>query len=113
MRDANWRKFPILANFDISYTRDRKYTEVQSVVVDATAVYGGLPYQFSSMLFNTGKLKEKQNKFIHTNDNLRKQIDTTTYNPRFWDENEIVKRTDLENSIIEMMEKKELFSNYK
>lgn len=113
VRDANWRKFPILANFDISYTRDRKYTEVQSVVVDATAVYDGLPYQFSSMLFNTGKLKEKQNKFIHTNDNLRKQIDTTTYNPRFWDENEIVKRTDLENSIIEMMEKKELFSNYK
>ena len=113
VRDAKWKTFPILANFDISYTRDRKYTEVQSVVVDATAMYDGLPYQFSSMLFNTGKLKEKQNRYIYTNDNLRKEIDTTTYNPRFWNENEIVKRTDLENSIIEMMEKKELFSNYK
>ena len=113
VRDASWKRFPILAHFDISYTRNRKFTEVQSVVVDATAMYDGLPYQFSSMLFNTGRLKEKQNKFIYIHDNLRKQIDTTTYDPTFWKNNEIVKRTDLENSIIEMMEKKELFSNYK
>lgn len=113
VRDARWKRFPILAHFDINYTRNRKFTEVQSVVVDATAMYDGLPYQFSSMLFNTGKLKEKQDKFIYIHDNLRKQIDTTTYDPTFWKNNEIVKRTDLENSIIEMMEKKELFSNYK
>ena len=113
VRDSLGRRFPLIANFDITYTHDRKFTEVQSVVANATAMYDGIPYEFSSLLFNTGKLKEASKQAVRNSSKLREVIDKTKYNARFWKENEIVKRTDLENSIIEMMEKKNLFSNYK
>ena len=113
VRDSLGRRFPLIANFDITYTHHRKFTEVQSVVANATAIYDGIPYEFSSLLFNTGKLKEASRQAVRNSSKLREAIDKTKYNPRFWKENEIVKRTDLENSIIEMMEKKNLFSNYK
>ena len=76
-------------------------------------MYDEIPYQFSSILFNTGKLKEGSKQIVRNSSKLLEVIDKTKYNPRFWKDNEIVKRTDLENSIIEMMEKKNLFSNYK
>ena len=113
VRDSLGRRFPLIANFDITYTHDRKFTEVQSVVANATAMYDGIPYEFSSLLFNTGKLKEASKQAVRNSSKLREVIDKTKYNARFWKDNEIVKRTDLENSIIEMMEKKNLFSNYK
>jgi hypothetical protein len=113
VRDSLGRRFPLIAKFDITYTHHRKFTEVQSVVANATAIYDGIPYEFSSLLFNTGKLKEASRQAVRNSSKLREAIDKTKYNPRFWKENEIVKRTDLENSIIEMMEKKNLFSNYK
>ncbi|MBO7660924.1 MAG: hypothetical protein J6S65_05260, partial [Bacteroidaceae bacterium] len=113
VRDSLGRKFPLIAHFDITYTHDRKFTEVQSVVANATAMYDEIPYQFSSILFNTGKLKEGSKQIVRNSSKLLEVIDKTKYNPRFWKDNEIVKRTDLENSIIEMMEKKNLFSNYK
>jgi hypothetical protein len=37
----------------------------------------------------------------------------TSYNPDFWQKNETVKRTEVEEAVLRMMEGNNLFSNYK
>ncbi len=67
-----------------------------------------------SILFNIG------NKYITNNDRKLKsktyliyKIAHSSYDPSFWHENPIIKRTPLENNVIKIFEKKNLFGTYK
>ena len=85
---------------------------VESVIVDIkyTIKYGNV--DIHSVMYNTGiETKNKTKKMAKSNDLLNK-IANQNYDPTFWKDKAIIKRTPLEQSAIEMFERKNLFGTY-
>ncbi|MGP1536407.1 carboxypeptidase-like regulatory domain-containing protein [Bacteroides heparinolyticus] len=68
-------------------------------------------YKFNSILYNMGdKIENKKSKSPKSN--MLKVVEKMNYDPAFWKDKAIIKRTPLEKSAIEMFEKKNLFGTY-
>lgn len=68
-------------------------------------------YKFNSILYNMGdKIENKKSKSPKSN--MLKAVEKMNYDPAFWKDKAIIKRTPLEKSAIEMFEKKNLFGTY-
>lgn len=68
-------------------------------------------YKFNSILYNMGdKIENKKSKSPKSN--MLKAVEKMDYDPAFWKDKAIIKRTPLEKSAIEMFEKKNLFGTY-
>ena len=95
------------------------YSELTMVSANATTTFIGQPVRMHSVLYNLGENElagRTQVDFslkIGSQTDLKTAISHTSYNPDFWQQNEIVKRTELEQSVLNMMEGRHLFSNYK
>lgn len=102
-------------SFSVTYTHHRDFTEVQSVSVKGSYSdkYIGTAVTLRSTMFNVGKKYFKGKKKLESQDNLRQKISTVGYEPYFWKDNVIVKRTPMEEQVAEMFEKENIFSNIK
>lgn len=99
-------------HFIINYKIIGGVSMVESVIVDIkyTMTYGNV--DIHSVMYNTGiETKNKTKKMAKSNDLLNK-IANQNYDPAFWKDKAIIKRTPLEKSAIEMFEKKNLFGTY-
>lgn len=68
-------------------------------------------YKFNSILYNMGdKIENKKSKSPKSN--MLKVVEKMNYDPAFWKDKAIIKRTPLEKSAIEMFERKNLFGTY-
>ena len=107
-------------NNDISITVAYKIIEGKSIVESVHASnriisdFEGKAYEFeiNSILFNVGLSSSKKGKKLAVKDGLLDRIRDTKYDPAFWNDNPIVKRTPLEDEVIAMFEKDNLFTNY-
>ena len=97
----------------------QSYSELTTVSAHATTTFIGRPVSLHSVLYNLGENElagRTQPDFsleIGEQTDLKTAISHTDYNPDFWQKNEIVRRTELEESVLHMMEGHGLFSNYK
>ncbi|WP_165483484.1 carboxypeptidase-like regulatory domain-containing protein [Prevotella heparinolytica] len=99
-------------HFVINYKTVGGVSMVESVIVDIqyTIKYGNV--DIHSVMYNIGlETKNKTKKMAKSNDLLNK-IANQNYDPDFWKDKAIIKRTPLEQSTIEMFEKKNLFGTY-
>lgn len=102
--------------FSVNYKPVGGQPVVESVYVTnkfmADLGLGIIPIEINSILFNAGTALEQKGSKLKHKDALMKEIGSRKYNPEFWENNPVVKRTPLENEIISMFEKQNLFTNY-
>lgn len=103
---------------DALNSRD-SYSQLSSVSATATTTFIGRPVRLRSVLYNLGQQElsgRAQPDFsleIGAQTDLKTAINHTAYNASFWQQNEFVKRTELEETVLRMMEGNRLFSNYR
>jgi len=103
---------PVDYSFEVNYMQDNGFTEVQSVHFDVSFQDFGKKYRTSGLLYNVGERFSSAKKKMGFDNNLLREISQKGYDPTFWRENEIVKRTPVENEVIELVESDNLFGVY-
>ena len=103
---------PVDYFFEVNYMQENGFTEVQSVHFDVSFQDFGRKYHTSGLLFNVGKRFASGKNKLGFSDNLLREISKKGYDPKFWRENEIVKRTPVEEEVIELVESDNLFGVY-
>ena len=96
-------------SFEVNYMQENGFTEVQSVHFDVYFEDFGKKYHTSGLLFNVGERFSQGKKKLGFSDNLLREISQKGYDPQFWRDNEIVKRTPVEEEVIELVESDNLF----
>jgi len=100
---------PVDYTFEVNYRHDKGFAEVESVHFNVSFTDDGRQYATSGMMYNVDDRVIRLKKSIKFDDNLLKEIQKRGYQPDFWRNNEIVKRTPMEEEIIEFSEKDNLF----
>ena len=90
---------PIDISFDVSFSIERKFPEVTSVIINSAYKDKHHDYRFLSLLYNTGLNKLDSQKKSYYIFDLRKQIKKRRFNQEFWNSHETLKRTDLEKML--------------
>ena len=90
---------PIDISFDVSFSIERKFPEVTSVIINSAYKDKQHDYRFLSLLYNTGRNKFDSQKKSYYIFDLRKQIKKRRFNQEFWNSHETLKRTDLEKML--------------
>ena len=90
---------PIDISFDVSFSIERKFPEVTSVIINSAYKDKHHDYRFLSLLYNTGRNKFDSQKKSYYIFDLRKQIKKRRFNQEFWNSHETLKRTDLEKML--------------
>ena len=90
---------PIDISFDVSFSIERKFPEVMSVIINSAYKDKHHDYRFLSLLYNTGRKKLDSQKKSYYIFDLRKQIKKYSFNQEFWNNHETLKRTDLEKML--------------
>ena len=120
-----------LAHFSyvVDLTDENGYPEVQSVYVDESHDFEGQTITTRSLLFNLGDDTKKKGSLLkrignwfadqygHSrtssmldfNSELHKEIQRTGYDSAFWQNNEIVRRTPIEQAVLQLFEENDLF----
>ena len=98
-------------SFSVTYTYQRGFMEVQSVISKGSYSYHGVLVNINSTLVNVGRKYYKGKKKLSRDSNLRKKISSVDYDAKFWNDNTIIKRTPMEEEVVKMFEKDNVFSN--
>ena len=119
-------------SYVVEMTEEHGYPEVQSVYVDESHEYKDQTITTRSLLFNLGNdmnIKKKKgnvlkrigswfadqysngspSRMLDFNDELHKVIQSKGYDPEFWQKNEIVRRTPVEQEVLQLFERNGLF----
>lgn len=102
-------------SFIINYQHDNGFTEVQSVHFIVTYEHNGNKYETTGMMFNVADRFVKGKTAMTFTDNLMNEINRGKmnnekyYDRKFWEQLEIVKRTPVENEVVELFERDNLF----
>jgi len=100
-------------HFEINYKTMGGASFVESVIVDMHYfVQKSGRMDIHSIMYNVGTGMRDNTKKLHRKSNLLEEVASQEYNPSFWKETAIIKRTPLEKSVTEMFEKKDLFGTY-
>ena len=97
---------PIDISFDVSFSIERKFPDVTSVIINSAYKDRNHAYRFLSLLYNTGRNKLDSQKKSYYIFDLRMQIKKRRFNQEFWNSHETLKRTDLEK-ILNDLQKEE------
>ena len=107
--------------FDINLTEERGFPEVQSAFVQSAHVFKEQKIITRSTLFNLSmnekvkktnffqKLFGKRKSKMKFDGQIHDVIDKQGYDSLFWDKNEIVRRTSVEQNVVELFEHNKLF----
>ena len=102
-------------SFVVNYQHDNGFTEVQSVHFLVTYEHGGSRYEATGMMFNVADRFVKGKTTMTFSDNLMNEIskgkknNEKHYDQKFWERLEIVKRTPVEDEVVELFERDNLF----
>ena len=100
-------------HFTVTMTEDRGFLEVQSVAIDEQHEFHGRKLHSNSILFNVGDRVIGKGKKLKKDDNILIDIGNQEYDPQFWSDNDIVRRTPLEEDVFQLFESKKLFGVFK
>jgi len=100
---------PVVFNFSINMTEENGFTEVQSVYVDTYHHVDSSLIRTKSTLFNVGPHHGKKGRDLKFEDDLHKRIEKQEYDRDFWQKNEFVRRTHVEEAVLEFFDRKDLF----
>lgn len=106
-------RFPLLQSFSVTYTHYRGFTEVQSVTTSGGYTQNGISVSINSTLVNVGQKYYKGRIKLGDFSNLKNKISSIAYDAKFWNDNTIIKRTLMEEQVVKMFEKDNVFSNIK
>ena len=98
-------------SFSVTYTYQRGFMEVQSVISKGSYSVHGVLVNINSTLVNVGRKYYKGKKKLSRDSNLRNKISSVDYDAKFWNDNTIIKRTPMEEEVVKMFEKDNIFSN--
>jgi hypothetical protein len=105
--------FPTEFSFVVNMTEERGFLEVQSVFVDESHVFADKQIVTRSILFNVGDRKLGRGEEMKFYGNLHKNIRQQGYDATFWHNNETVLRTPVEQQVMEIFERENLFGVFK
>lgn len=103
---------PISHSFVIDFQHENGFTEVRSVHFETKYEADNHTFKTTGILFNVADRYVKGKKSLHFDDNLMNIIGTHGLDKDFWQKNEIVKRTPIEEEAIEIFERDNLFGVY-
>lgn len=105
------RTVPTWTSYDVHLSDGQGYPEVQSVFVQDVHRMGKKVCTTRSILFNVGEPERlpKKGETLDFGSELHKAIERRGYDADFWDKNEIVRRTPVEQQVLEMFERQRLF----
>jgi hypothetical protein len=89
------------------------YPIVESVNAKFEMKMDDRKYEVTSMLFMVEQSFEKSSKKLNQKDVLIKAIDKINYNPEFWKNNPVVKRTAIDEEVIRAFESQDAFGTFK
>ena len=107
--------------FDVNLTEERGFPEVQSVFVQSMHAYNAQKIITRSTLFNLSmsenvkktsffqRLFKKRKGRMRFNSQIQKVIEKQGYDSTFWDKNEIVRRTTVEQEVMNLFNHEHLF----
>ena len=107
--------------FDVNLTEERGFPEVQSVFVQSMHAYNDQKIITRSTLFNLSmsdnvkktsffqRLFKKRKGRMKFNSQIQKVIEKQGYDSTFWDKNEIVRRTTVEQEVMNLFNHEHLF----
>ena len=117
----NHYMLPTTFLFDINLTEERGFPEVQSAFVQSFHVFEGQKMTTRSTLFNLSmnenvkstnffqRLFKKRKAKMKFDAKIQEVIDKQGYDSVFWNKNEIVRRTSVEQRVVDMFEHNKLF----
>ena len=100
-------------NLTVNMTEERGFVEVQSVYIDEQHERYGKTHNTRSILFNIGDQLASKGSQIRPTGDLHQYIREQDYDLDFWNENEIVRRTPVEDAVVWLFESKQLFGVFK
>ena len=121
----NQHLLPTSFLFDVNLTEERGFPEVQSVFVQSMHVFKGQKIITRSTLFNLSmnenvkktsffqRLFKKRKGRMRFDSQIQKVIDKQGYDSTFWDNNEIVRRTTVEQEVMKLFNNKHLFGVFR
>ena len=98
--------------FEETFDVSGGFSEVESVSISVSLMSNGRRSRVRSLMFNVGGGKTRSRARLSFYDNLQNKIDSQGYDDSFWHDNEIVKRTPLEESAVRLFEKRNLFGSF-
>lgn len=102
--------------FSAIYKQIKELPIVESVNIKntytTTSVDKDRSTEINSILYNVASTKKNKGKKINPKDHLIELIAKRKYSPDFWINNEIIKRTPLEDSAVSIFEKENKFGTY-
>lgn len=98
-------------NLTVNMTEERGFLEVQSVYIDEQHERYGKSFNTRSILFNVGSQLASEGRRMWFSGDLHKYIREQDDDPEFWNENEIVQRTPVEERVMKLFESQNLFGN--
>ena len=104
-------RFPLKHTFSVIYTYYHGFMEVQSVTTKGTYSQHGISVSINTTLANVGQKYYKGKKKLGDTSNLIQKINSTGYDAKFWNDNTIIKRTSIEEIVMRMFEKDNVFNN--
>lgn len=113
-KDSVLRTVKTVYNTDFDYvvnmTEERGFVEVQSVYVSELHEREGQQQLTRSILFNIGEQQWKGGDTqLQFSDHLHQRIEQQDYDADFWRQNEIVRRTPVEQAVMQLFEDYQLF----
>ena len=105
------RRYAADISFSVNYSHLRHFTEVQSITVQGVYADNGTSVTINSTLLNVGRGYYRGKKKLGTFSNLKQSINAAGYDAKFWSDNTIIKRTPMEEQVVKMFEKDNVFSN--
>ena len=94
----------------VNMTEERGFLEVQSVYVDQQFMRFGKSINTRSIMFNVdGMAGTNDGKKLWDYGDLHKYVREQGYDQQFWHDNEMVRRTPVEQQVMEMFESQNLF----
>ncbi len=100
---------PITYSFVVNYQLDNGFAEVSSVHFRTNYTADGHKFETTGMMFNVADRYFTSRGTLHFNDNLMDLIGRKGLDRDFWQQNEIVKRTPVEEEAVEIFERDNLF----
>ena len=104
-------RFPLKHTFSVIYTYYHGFMEVQNVTTKGTYSQHGISVSINTTLANVGQKYYKGKKKLGDTSNLIQKINSTGYDAKFWNDNTIIKRTSIEEKVMRMFEKDNVFNN--
>lgn len=98
-KDAVWKQFsiPLTLSIHIDYSHENGYPEVANLTMRTDCQN----FHMRAMMFNMAKSEKNRPKgrLMYENDNMLQTIERAGYDSTFWENNEVIKRTEEEQRI--------------